>query len=123
MIVFSFKEQFLNLQNPSMMKYIRVIFLALFISPAFMVSCTKSDLNKNNSPVDSTTIGGFRDSTLLIRRIFLAMYDTTLKNLTDSLSYYYFYDTTAKRVIVFLHQPLSASDPDYLAILDHDNTG
>jgi len=123
MIVFPFKEQFLNLQNPSMMKYIRLIFLALFIGPAFLVSCTKSDLTKNNSPVDSTTIEGFRDSTLLIKRISLAMYDTTLQNLTDSLSYYYFYDTSTRRVIIFLHQPLSASDPDYLAILGHDNTG
>ncbi len=111
MIVFPFKGQFLNLQNPGMMKYIRLIFLSLFIGPAFLVSCSKSDLNRNNSPVDSTTIGGFRDSTLLIKRISLAMYDTTLQNLTDSLSYYYFYDTTTRRVIIFLHQPLSASDP------------
>src|SRR5580704_18583121 len=106
MSVFTFKEQILNLQNPSMIKHIRLIFLALFISQAFLVSCTKSDLNKNHSPVDSTTIGGFRDSTLLIKRISVAMYDTTLQNLMDSLSYYYFYDTTARRVIIFLHQPL-----------------
>ena len=51
------------------------------------------------------------------------MYDTTLQILTDSLSYYYFYDTATRRVIIFLHQPLSASDPDYLSILEHDNTG
>ncbi len=123
MVIFPFKVQFLNLQNPSIMNYIRLIWLSLFISSAFLDSCTKSDLTKNNSPVDSTTIEGFRDSTLLIKRISLAMYDTTLQNLTDSLSYYYFYDTTTRRVIIFLHQPLSASDPDYLGILDHDNTG
>ncbi len=105
------------------MKYIRLIFLALFIGPACMISCTKSDLTKNNSPVDSTTIEGFRDSTLLIKRISFAMYDTTMQNLTDSLSYYYLYDTATRRVIIFLHQPLSISDPDYLAILGHDNSG
>jgi hypothetical protein len=124
MVVLPFKERLLTLiQNPSMMKHIRLIFLALFIGQAFLVSCTKSDLAKNNSPVDSTIIAGFRDSTLLIKRISLAMYDTTLQNLTDSLSYYYLYDTATRRVTIFLHQPLSASDPDYLAILDHDNTG
>ncbi len=105
------------------MKNFQTIFLTLLIGPAFLVSCTKSDLTQNHSPVDSATIAGFRDSTLLIKRISIAMYDTTLQNLTDSLSYYYSYDTTSRRVSIFLHEPLSPLDPDYLSILGYDNSG
>jgi len=87
------------------------------------VSC-KKDINQVNPPkTDSTAIAGFRDSSLLVKSISKALYDSATGAVLDSSTEYYFYDTINRKIIISL-VPISNSAQSYDGIeFNYNNSG
>lgn len=85
------------------MRFKSVAAIILFIAFAFLFnpSC-QQEITDPNPPVDTTTVHGLTDSTLLIKSISYALHDSSTGAVYDSSAYYYFYDTTNRKVYVTL---------------------
>jgi hypothetical protein len=105
------------------MKNIKYLFIFFLFPSVFFISCKKDISPATLNLPDSTTIAGFKDSTLLIRSISKNLHDSATGAVYDSSTEYYFYDTLNKKVIIS-QTPVSSSTQSYNGVeLNYDSKG
>ncbi len=105
------------------MKVIIVFFIAPAIISCLFSSCGKTPDNPNPPKLDSATIMGFKDSTLLIKSISGVDYDSKGNQTNIESTYYFYYDTLHKKVYMTLQPVSSLPASNYVFVTSYNNAG
>jgi hypothetical protein len=86
-------------------------------------SCNKTPDNPNPLKVDSATIMGFKDSTLLIKSIAEVDYDNNGNKIDQVPPFYFYYDTLNKKVFTAFQPISSLPVSNYYFVLSYNDAG
>lgn len=103
------------------MRFKSVAAIIIFSAFAFLFnpSCQQEITDPNPLPVDTIIVNGLTDSTLLVKSISYTLHDSSTGAVYDSSAYYFFYDTTNRKVYVTLipvtnfQQPFNGIEYNY----------
>jgi hypothetical protein len=105
------------------MKTLTCFLLASAILSCMFLSCNKNPDNPDAVKVDSATIMGFKDSTLLIKSIAEVDYDKNGNKTDETPAFYFYYDTLNKKVYTS-YQPVSSLPiSNYYFMLSYNDAG
>jgi hypothetical protein len=88
-----------------------------------IISCTKDSIQNTPIPVNDSTIAGFKDSTLLIKSISYALYDSADGTVYDSGTQYYLYDTIQQQIILSAQPVSNAAEQFDGVIYSYNDSG
>jgi len=104
------------------MKTVTCFLLASVIFGMFY-SCNKNADNPDIVTVDSVTIMGFKDSTLLIKSIAEVDYDKNGNKIDQVPAFYFYYDTLNRKVYTSLQPVSSPPVSNYYFALSYNDAG
>jgi hypothetical protein len=105
------------------MKFFIGFLIAMAIFSGFFSSCNKTPDNPDPLKMDSATIMGFKDSTLLIKSIAAVNYESNGTRLDEDPPFYFYYDTLNKKVYTALQPISSLPVSNYYFVLSYNNAG
>jgi hypothetical protein len=104
------------------MKTVTCFLLASAIFCMFY-SCNKNPDTPNPVKVDSVTIMGFKDSTLLIKSIAEVDYDNNGNKIDEAPAFYFYYDTLNRKVYTSFQPVFSLPISNYYFMLSYNDAG
>lgn len=105
------------------MNHFKYLFFFFLSGIVFLTSCQKEIDPVLINNVDSTTIAGFKDSTLLIKSISKTLNDSATGAIYDSDTEYYYYDTLNKKTIISYEVILNPTQPYNGVELNYNSKG